>query len=93
MREQPPKRLRSDFAFADVLVTVDAAAQRNLGVVDVKNRDAFEADGVVDQLERGRQSRFGLDVIPGGEKMRGIQSRAHAYAVQRIQHLADFFQA
>ncbi len=93
MSEQPPKRFRSDFAFADVLVPVDAPAQGNLGVVDVKNRDTLEADRPVDQLERGRQSSFGLDVIPGSEKMRGIKARPHADALQRIQHLADFFQA
>src|SRR5260370_17435056 len=93
MSEQPPKRLRSDFAFADVLVPVDAPAQGNLGVVDVKNRDAFEADRPVDQLKRGRQYSFGLDVIPGSEKMRGIKARPHADALQRIEHLADFFQA
>ena len=43
--EDPPERLEPEVAFADVLVPIDAAAARLLGVVQMKRLQSREADG------------------------------------------------
>ena len=40
VRENAREGFGADFAFADIFVAIDAAAERDLRVVDVENRDA-----------------------------------------------------
>src|SRR5260370_7816790 len=93
MSEQPPKRLRSDFAFADVLVAVDSAAQRNLRVVDVEDRDALKADDAFDEFERRGEAGFALDVVARGEQVRGVEACTDLQTLQPVQYFTDLFQA
>src|SRR5260370_6470367 len=93
MGQEAAKRYSADFAFADVLVAVHTTAERNFGVVDVEDRDAREADGAVDEFERGGEAGFAFDVVARREQMRGVEARADLQALQRVQHFAEFFQA
>src|SRR5262245_58602497 len=49
--DDPPKRLESEKAFADVLVTIHPAAERPLRVAQLTSLQPVEADGVTDRLE------------------------------------------
>src|SRR6266849_5709647 len=93
MGEEAAKRFGADFAFANVFVAVHTTAERNFGVVDMEDRDALEADGAVDEFERGGEAGFALDVVARGEQMRGVETRADLQALHRVQHFAEFFQA
>src|SRR6202158_3749140 len=93
MGEETAKRFRADFASTDVLVPVHAASEGNLGVVGVKNRDALEANDAVDEFERGGEAGFAFDVVARGKQMRGVETHADLQALQRVQHLAELFQA
>jgi hypothetical protein len=48
MHQEAAKGVCADFAFADVFVAIHATTQGNLGIVDVEDRDALEADGAID---------------------------------------------
>jgi len=93
MGQETAKGFGADFAVADVIVAIDAAAERNFGVVNVEDRNVFEPDDAIGELERGDQAGFALDVVAGGEEMRGIQAGADLQALQRVEHLAEFFEA
>src|SRR6202007_2166468 len=93
MGEEAPKRFLADFSFADMFVTVDATGERNLGVVDVEDGDALEANNAVDEFEGRGEAGFALDVIARGEKMGRVEACADLQAVQRVQHFPEFFQA
>src|SRR6202030_4571935 len=62
-------------------------------VVDMEDGNALQINGAVDEFECGSETRFTLDVITGGKKMRGVEARADFEVSQRVQHLAEFFQA
>ncbi len=93
MRQEALKRLRADFAFADMLVPIHVATERNFGVVDVEDRDALEANDAVNEFKSGGEAGFAFDVVARGEQMRGVEARADLQPLQRVQHLAEFFQA
>src|ERR1700687_3356843 len=93
MGEETAKGFRADFASTDVLVPVYAATKRNLGVVGVENRDALKANYAVNEFERGGKAGFAFDVVARGKQMRGIETHADLQALQRVQHLAELFQA
>jgi hypothetical protein len=76
-----------------MLVTVDAAAQGNLRIVDVQDGDTIEANGAVHLSERGGQSGFGLDVVTGGEEMRGVQASTNRQTRKALQDFCNLFQA
>ena len=48
------ERLEPDATLADVLVAIDAAAERPLRVVQVKDLQAIEADQAPESVERAR---------------------------------------
>src|SRR5580658_1416496 len=93
MRQDAPKSVSADFALAYVFVAIDAAAQRNLGVVGVKDRDAIEADGAVDQVDRRGETSFTLDVVARGEQMRGVETRGCGNTFQAGENFGKLFKA
>ena len=84
--QQPPKRLEAETALADVFVTVDAAAERLLRVVAVKDLQSIEADEPIERLERVGDSRKGRDVISRSEQMTGIQADADPRRAIEMRH-------
>jgi len=72
MPQNPRKCLRTNLPFADVVVPVHAATERDLRVIGVKDRDVFHADGAFNLANRGSQPSFRLDVVSGSEKVRRV---------------------
>src|SRR2546421_10422491 len=50
--QQKTKRFYADLAIADVLMPVDARAERLLRIVEVKRADVFEADVRCERVDR-----------------------------------------
>ncbi len=63
-------------AAADVLVAIYARGERRLGVVHVQHRDAREAHGAVERGNRLRETSFGVNLVAGVERVRGIEANA-----------------
>ena len=78
--------LEPEAALADVFVTIDTAAERLLGIVQVQHLEAIESDQAPELFERRRVAFRRAEVVPGREQMAGIE--AHADAAM-IAHLGD----
>ena len=76
--EQAPKRLDADEALAYVLVPIDAAAARLLGVVAVKNLESIESHEPFERFERVVVARRVGDVVPGSEQVTGVKADTDA---------------
>src|ERR1700722_9286362 len=74
-------------------MAVHAATQRNLGIVNVKNRYFVEADGVFDLCDGRSQTRLGLNVVARRKKMRSVQARGHRKILQTGENLCHLFQS
>src|SRR5262245_45299001 len=72
--EQMRKRLGAQFALADVLVTIDSAAQLPLAVVDVKSDDAIQSDKPVELCHRRVVAALWRQRITGGEQVTGVDA-------------------
>src|SRR5580704_3927611 len=93
MRQDAAKSVSADFALAYVFVAIDAAAQRNLGVVGVEDGDAIEADGAVDQVDRRGETSLALDIVARGEQMRGVETSGCGNTLQACQNFGKLFKA
>src|SRR5580704_3590621 len=93
MRQDAAKSFSADFALAYAFVAIDAAAQRNLGVIGVEHGDAIEADGAVDQVDRRGETSFALDVIARGEEMRGVETCGCGNIFQACENVGKLFKA
>src|SRR5580700_1826470 len=93
MRQDAAKSFSADFAFADVFVAIDAAAERDFRIVDVEDRDATEADGAVDQVDRRGKTSFALNVVARGEEMRGVETRGCGNIFQACKNFGKLFKA
>src|SRR6187431_2298727 len=64
--QQKAKGLEADLALADVLVAVDAGAERLLRVVEMERADVVEADVLFHLVDRARVALPGADLVAGG---------------------------
>lgn len=93
MHQQPAERLCADFALTNVLVAIDTATQRRLGIVYMDDGNARKPDGALDQVESRGESSFAPDVITSGKKMRGIEARTDLQPLKGGHDLTKLFQA
>src|ERR1043165_5684496 len=70
--------LRADASLADVLVAVDARAERLLRVVEGERADFADADVRVDLVDDALPSAARADVVAGGEDVAGVDADADA---------------
>src|ERR1700722_380513 len=93
MLQDAAKGFSADFAFDYVFGAIDAAAERGFRIVDVEDRDAIEADGAVDQVDRRGETSFALDVVSRGEQMRGVETRSNGNIFQACENFGKLFKA
>ena len=92
--QQPPKRLETDEALANVFMPIDSAAARLLGVVAVKNLESIESHEPVERFERFVVARRVGDVVPGGEQVTSVKADTDARrAIEMRQDGREVFKA
>src|SRR5262249_39355118 len=74
--EQEPDRCQTERAAADVLVAIEARAERRLGIVEVKRKHALESHGGLALCHRAAVAGLGADVVAGREEMTGVEAHA-----------------
>src|SRR5579863_7022339 len=74
MRQNAAEPLRSNIAFADILVTVEMRPQRAFGIVAMDDRNIFDSQCFIYFLERVSQAGGGRDVVAGGEAVAGVDA-------------------
>ena len=74
--KQPPERLETETAGADVLVAIDAAAARALRIVGVEESQAIEADDAIEEGDRVRIAIRRHDVVSGRDEMTRVEADA-----------------
>ena len=72
-----------DLSFADVVVPVDARAERGFRIVYVNHEHPVESDGAIDLLQPAFQPSLGANVPAGGEQVRRIDADAHRQIASR----------
>ncbi len=72
--DQVAKRFEADRPLADVLVTVHAASQFLLAVVDVNDLEGGDAHDLIEYTENAVIIVKGPDVVAGSKQMAGIQA-------------------
>src|SRR5688572_28733851 len=77
--QQATEGFETEAAFPDVLVPIDAAAARLLGVVAVKHLHAIESDQPVERGERAPVSLFADDVVARGDQVAGVETDADSW--------------
>src|SRR5262249_47021765 len=79
------ERLEAQAAVADVLVPIDAAAERPLRIVDVECLQPIEADEPA-ELPEGRRVAFGrAEVVARCEQVAGVEAHADARVVVHLR--------
>ena len=73
--------LEADLPFADVLVAVDARAERLLRVVEVKRADVVDADVPLHLVDRALVAVARADLVAGREDVAGVDADADARLV------------
>ncbi len=58
MRQDAMESFGADFAFADVFVAIDAAAERDFRIVGVEDRNLIEANRFVELRRSSRSGRL-----------------------------------
>src|SRR5207244_950841 len=66
----------ADLPFADVLVAVDARAERLLRVVEMKRADVLHADEALHLVDHSLPAVVRPDIVAGGEDVAGIDADA-----------------
>ena len=84
---QVQERGEPHVALPDVLVAVDAGAERALRVVDVEGAQALEADLALELVPGGVPALPGHQVVSRGESVLGVD--AHAEPLGRLHALED----
>ena len=85
----------TDFAFADVLVAVEVAAEFALAVVGVDDVDVLEAEEAVGFGQGFSEAGFGGDVVTGGEGVAGVEAEADGEVCEfgrELAHDVEFFE-
>src|SRR5271165_5267704 len=72
---------------------VDAASERNLGIVNVQYRNIVQADGAIDQIDGLFQASLAANVVARGEKMRSVQAGSSVDVPEAADNLRHFFEA
>src|SRR5262249_52166790 len=84
--EQAAKCAQSEEAHADVLVPVQARAERRSRIVQVEGQDTREADSLRALVDRGLPSRRAPQVVSGGEEVAGVDADAESLRSRRAPH-------
>ena len=92
VREQRAESIETDQAFADMIVTIAASAERHFGIVEVKHRDAVEPDLLVGLGEKAIDAALRIDLIPRGPRVRRIETNAELRVIERFDEAAEFFE-
>src|ERR1051326_7252953 len=79
--EDEAEGVDADFSLADVLMPVDARAERLLRVVEVERADLADAGVAVDLVDDALPSVARADVVAGGEDVAGVDADADALFV------------
>ena len=72
--QQKTKRFDADLAIADVLMPVDARAERLLRVVEVEGADVVDADVLIERINRSLVIVAIAQLITRGEHVAGIEA-------------------
>src|SRR6266850_3240646 len=75
--EQQAERTQAEPAPPDVLVAVEAGAERGAGVVEVEREHARQSHRVRTALDGGGVARGRADVVAGDEQVAGVQAHPH----------------
>src|ERR1700736_1442673 len=89
MRDDGAEPFDPDPALADVPVAVAVAAQLDLRVVEVEHHDPVEPELALDELEEALDVVLGVDRIPGGPRVRGVEAEAQVRVIDRADDLAE----
>ena len=81
--DQTPERFEPEAALADVLVPIDPAAARLLRIVQVKRREAIEANDAIEIRERVAIALFAAEVVAGRQQVAGIEADGDARRTRR----------
>lgn len=90
----PAEGIETDLPVAQIVVAVDAGAERSLGVVDVQDGEALQADHPVELGEGlGGALRCG-EIVSCGEGVGGVETDFQAFGVlHRFEDPGDFLEA
>src|SRR5579859_1697812 len=86
--DQPPEGIKTDLADADLVVAIDALAERFLRIVEVERRDPTNADLFVELGEKSIVPAGGAKVVTGREAVLGVEAYGEAIA-ERSRMLDD----
>src|SRR5438874_10774886 len=75
--EQQAERTQAEPAAPDVLVAVEAGAERGAGVVQMEREHARQSHRARAALDGGGVTRGRADVVAGDEQVAGVQAHAH----------------
>src|SRR3954451_12740329 len=79
--QQEAKGLDADLAVADVLMPVDARAERLLRIVEMKRADIFDSDVRFERIDRPFVIVAIAKLVSRGEDVAGIETDADALLV------------
>lgn len=83
----------ADFAFAEVVVAVDAGAEGFFAIVAMDDFNAVAADQAVEFGEGGFVSFFGADVVAGGEDVAGVEADGEVFGVAgKFENFGEMFE-
>jgi hypothetical protein len=85
--------LTADVAAADMLVTVNAGAERSFGIVDMDDTDVFEAEGGIGLGESAVEPLGRANVKASSEQMGSIETHPgvghNAAGAAGVEHIAE----
>src|SRR5881392_1607564 len=79
--QKKAKRFHSDLAVADVLMPIDARAERLFRIVEVKRADVGDADVLIERLDRSLVIVTVAELVSRGEDVAGVETDADALLV------------
>ncbi len=85
LAEHTPERSESKAALADVLVTVEAAAERALGIVQMEGDDPPDADRGVESGEHRVEAGRRAEVVARGEGVLRVETHAEPLAASGLR--------
>ena len=91
--DEPSKGFDADAALTDVLVAVDAAAERPLRVVQVEHLQSFDADETFELFEDARVALWRHDVVARRQQVTGVEADADTAGMFGARHdVRDLFE-
>jgi len=76
----------ADLPFADVLVPIDAGAERGLGVIYVNDKDAVEPNDSIDIEHGAGEALLGVDIPARSKYMRGVDANTDGKVAAEIEN-------